>query len=155
MDSQQATCYTVPVLTYRVVDEANIHELWPIARAYFLKVVARNGATTLPEDAYAQMKLKACSILVLAWDGQVVGATAVRLAQRDDGRRELFIWALGTEPALPDEFFHAFNSEMLRHAAGMQAVSVSMTSVRPGWGRFLRKYGWAPTHTTYEIEVPQ
>lgn len=142
------------MFSFRAISEENLPELWPVARRYLLKVADRNKVTTLPEDVFVELRRGACSVLVLFWNGAVVGAAAVRLAPRDDGRQGVFIWALGTEPTMPKEFFQQFSDEMVSRATTVGAVSVSMTSSRPGWGRFIRQFGWKPTHTTFAIEVP-
>lgn len=136
------------------VTSANFADLWPLARGYFVGVADRTYSPALPEEVFAAWQAGDCTVCVLRSNTAVVGAVAMHRTEHAAGcAPELWVWALGTEPGMPREFF-AWITEHLQHVARDTGLArVSMRSNRMGWGRLLAPLGWEPVRIEYAIEV--
>jgi hypothetical protein len=131
----------------------NAPALWRYLREELLRVSDATNSLTLPEEVYASWRSDQCSVFQLCWRETPNGIAVLKPSYRDDGCRELWVWALSFHPIADPQMVLEVNDWLRALAMNTGSKSIAMRSGRKGWGRYLEDLGWKPTLVEYSLEV--
>lgn len=140
-------------LSMQQMTRDNAQGLWRSLRFYMELVEVEMGAFALPEGVLAEWMGGNADVHAIWWGKHLVGGMALQATTRDDGKPQVWVWALGLNHGADPGVIPALNEWLKDYARNRGAVSVSMKSNRRGWERKLAPLGWKPALVEYKLEV--
>jgi hypothetical protein len=130
------------------VHPGDIHAYWPYVAPRLVKVKAKTQARWIPEDVYAELKVKTATLHIVEEGQDYLGFVVLQPRFDFDGKA-LWVWIAFSDG--PDVVENC-EPELVGYARNIGAKRLQFSSPRK-WERRLKPFGWSESYAVFEKEV--